>query len=105
MTARDFILSLATRFNPEAVPGASSVFHFDVTGNGGGKFTASVHEGVCKVEEGLMGEPKCIVTVSDENLVKIVKGELNGQMAVFMGKLKISNLSEMMKFAKPFGLM
>lgn len=105
MTARDFILSLATRFNPEAVPGASSVFHFKIIGDGGGDFTASVEDGVCKVEEGLFGDPKCVVSATDENLVKIVNGELNGQMAVFMGKLKISNLGEMMKFAKPFGLM
>jgi putative sterol carrier protein len=105
MTARDFIMNLATRFNPEAVPNADSVFHFKISGDGGGDFTASVKDGVCQVAEGLNGDPKCVVTTSDATLVDIVTGKANAQMAVFTGKLKISNLGEMMKFAKPFGLM
>jgi putative sterol carrier protein len=105
MTARDFIMNLASRFNPEAVPNADSVFHFKISGEGGGDFTASVKDGICQVVEGLTGEAKCVVSTTDSTLVDIVTGKANAQMAVFMGKLKISNLGEMMKFAKPFGLM
>jgi putative sterol carrier protein len=105
MTAREVILDLPRKFNPEAVPGANSVFHFKISGDTGGDFTASVSNGVCKVEEGLLDDPKCVISSTDQMLVDIVTGKQNAQMAVFMGKIKISNLGEMMKFAKPFGLM
>jgi putative sterol carrier protein len=105
MKARDYIHALPTRFNPEALPSARAVFHFIVSGEGGGKFTASIKNGACKVIDGLEGEPNCVVTTSDETLVDIVTGKASAQMAVFTGRLKISDLGEMMKFAKPFGLM
>lgn len=105
MTAKEFIMALPQKFNPEAVPGAESLFHFKIAGEGGGDFTASVKDGACSVVEGLAGEPKCVVSATADTLTDIVTGKANAQMAVFMGKLKISNLGEMMKFAKPFGLM
>lgn len=107
MTARDFIHSLSSKFNPEAVPGASTVFHFKIKDAKGEvvDYTAKVENGVCTVEDGIHGDAKCVVSTSEETLVDVVTGKANAQMAVFMGKLKITNLGEMMKFAKPFGLM
>ena len=105
MTASEFMTMLPEKFNPEAVPGAESLFHFDITGDGGGNYTAEVKDGKCTVTEGFSGDPKCKVTASSETFVDIVTGKANAQMAVFMGKLKISNLGEMLKFAKAFGLM
>lgn len=105
MTAREFILQLPTRFNPESVPGASTLFHFHISGENGGDFTVTVNDGHCAVKEGLTGDPKCVVSSEDTTLAEVVTGKSNAQMAVLMGKIKISNLGEMMKFAKPFGLM
>ena len=105
MTASEFMLMLPQKFNPEAVPNAESLFHFDIIGDGGGQYTAEVKDGKCSVSQGFSGDAKCKVTAASDLFVDIVTGKANAQMAVFMGKLKISNLGEMMKFAKAFGLM
>jgi len=106
MTAKEFILGFPERINPEALEGkGDTCFHFVISGDGGGEFTAVAEGGQFAVTEGLNGEPKCTITAADNVLMDIIKGNQNPMTAVMFGKLKISNLSEMTKFAKPLGLM
>ncbi len=103
-TAREFIMSIPERINPEAIADKDTVFHFQVSGEEGGDFTAVIKDGKAEVSEGLQDDAKCVIKTSDKVLTDILAGKQNPQMAVLMGKLKISNLSEMMKFAKILGL-
>lgn len=106
MTAKEFIMSFPERINPEALAGKeNTVFHFKISGTDGGDFTCKHDNGNFTVEEGLHGEAKCVVDSSDKTLMKIISGKSNPMMAVMMGKLKISDLGELTKFAKPLGLM
>lgn len=105
MTASEFIQSLPQKAKPEVLEGLSTIFHFEISGDGGGEFTVKVDDGKMSVENGLHGDPKCSVKSKAETLVKVVKGEENAMSAVMFGKIKISNVGEMMKYAKIFGLM
>ncbi len=105
MNALDFIQSLSTKVNKDAIAGHNTVFHFDITGDNGGQKTVSVVDGNLEVLDGLVGEAKCAVTVKGETLLKIVKGEENAMMAFMMGKIKVSNPGELMKYSKIFGIM
>lgn len=106
MTAKEFILGFKERVNPEALADKGNTnFQFKISGDGGGDFTAIIEDGQLDVKEGLHGEAKCIVSASDQTLMDIVTGKKKAMPAVFMGKLKISNVSELTKFAKPLGLM
>lgn len=106
MTAKEFILGFKDRVNPEALEGkGDTTFHFKVSGDNGGEFTAIIENEKLDVKEGLHGESKCTITASDETLIDIVTGKKKPMSAIMFGKLKISNLSEMTKFAKPLGLM
>ena len=105
MTAREMILALPTRIVPAAIEGHNTCFHFIVSGTGGGEVTVAIANGECTATEGLHGEPKCTLRCTDETFEGIVTGKQNPQMAVMMGKLKISNLSEMLKYSKIFGMM
>lgn len=105
MTAKDFILNLPNRVNPAALTDLDSNFHFDISGPNGGQFTVVVGGGEVNVESGLIGDPKCTVSVSDANLEALISGKLNPMMAMMMGKIKVSNTTEMMKYAKIFGLL
>ncbi|MGB3085705.1 MAG: SCP2 sterol-binding domain-containing protein, partial [Saprospiraceae bacterium] len=64
-----------------------------------------VENGSMTTSEGLQGEPTCVIKANAENLSKIFKGELNPMMAILTGKLKITNQTEMLKFAKILGWM
>ena len=105
MTAREFILNLPSRVRPEAIEGMATIFHFDLDGPDGGKYTITIEEGACKVEEGLVGEAKCSVAGNSDNLMDVVSGKTNAMMAILMGKVKITNQGEMLKYAKIFGLL
>jgi len=101
-TAREIILTLPARFQPEKAQGWKTVFHFDLSGTGGGKFTVRIEDGACRVESGLQGEAKCVVKASDNTYRDIELGKANPEIAFMMGKIKISNLAEMMQFTKLF---
>lgn len=105
MTTKELLYGLSAKVSPSALEGQETVFHFDISGDHGGQYTISVKDGKMKTEDGLTGEPKCVVRASDENFINLVTGELNPMMAVLTGKVKISNQGEMMKYAKIFGLM
>ena len=105
MTAKEFIYSLPGRANPDVLADKETCFHFHLSGDGGGQFTVAVADGKMDVQDGLVGEPKCEVKASDENFMKVIRGELNPMMALMMGKVKITNQGEMLKYAKVFGLM
>jgi len=106
MTAKEFILGFPDRITPEAMEGkGDTCFHFKISGDGGGEFTALADGGNFSVVEGLEGEAKCVITTTDKVLMDIINKEQNPMTAIMFGKLKISNLNEMTKFAKPLGLM
>ena len=105
MNAREFVSSLPSRVAPEAIEGMETVFQFDISGEQGIQATVALKDGKVDYQEGLHGQAKCVVSATDENLKKVLKGELNPMMAVMTGKIKISNTGEMMKYAKIFGIM
>ena len=105
MTAREILEALPSKVAPEAIEGHETNFHFDLEGEGGGAMTVSISDGKVTVNDGLNGEPKCTVRGKAGNFVKLAQGELNPMMAILMGKVKISNQGEMIKYAKIFGLM
>ncbi len=104
MTAQDFLTGLPAKIAPEALVGLDTVFHFNLD-KGELQKTVKVADGKMAIEDGLVGEAKCVVSASSDLLMKVIKREENPMMAVMMGKIKISNVNEMMKFAKIFGIM
>jgi putative sterol carrier protein len=104
MSAADFLAGLADKVNPDALTGMDTVFHFNLD-DGLLQKTITVANGKLDMADGLVGEAKCSVSAKADTLMKLVKGEENPMMAMMMGKIKISNMGEMMKFAKIFGIM
>jgi len=102
VTAKQILLSIPHRFRPEKALDYTTVFHFDITGEAGGQYTVQIENGTCVLKEGLAGTVKCVVKTKDETYVGLETGKLNPQMALMTGKVKVSNIAEMMQFAKCF---
>lgn len=98
MTAKEIMLGLPARLKTEEAAGQSGTFHFQLEGETGGDFTVSVADGACTVTEGLSGEADCIISAAANDFEDAEEGRVNKQMAVMMGKIKISNLGAMLKF-------
>lgn len=101
-TAKEIILALPSRYKADASTGDNGVFHFLIEGDNGGEFTVAVENGACTVNEGLAGDPDCVIRAKDSDYEDAELGRSNKQMAVMMGKIKISNLGAMMKFMTMF---
>lgn len=102
LTASRILHSLPERLRVDKAGDFEGRFHFQLQGEGGGEFTVVVSQGQCRVEEGLKGEPDCIVKAGAKTYVNIETGQTNPQAALMMGKINVSNLSAMMQFSKLF---
>ena len=96
-TAREILYSLPSRLKEDKVEAdTEGVFHFKMEGEG--DFTISLKNKTVTVEDGLIGTPTCEVKAKAKDYMDIELGKTNAQMAFMMGKIKISNIGEMMKF-------
>lgn len=101
--AKDIILSLKDRFRSEkAEPGYETIFHFDISGARGGQYTVKIEDGNIEVTEGLTGDAKCVVQTKDDVYEDVEWERTNPQMAFMFGKIKVSDLGEMLDFAGLF---
>ncbi|MCX7634592.1 MAG: SCP2 sterol-binding domain-containing protein, partial [Syntrophales bacterium] len=53
VTAREMVSGMKERFRPDKAAGVSLKFAYDLTGEGGGRFTITIADGQCIVTEGL----------------------------------------------------
>lgn len=96
------IFGLPERFRYEKAGGYATMVHFKISGAEGGEYTVAVTRGVCSVSSGLSGQPKCLVETSAKTYIDMETGKTNPQIAFMMGKVKISNIPEMMQFIGMF---
>ncbi len=102
-TAREIVMSLKERFRPEkAEPGYEGIFHLNISGERGGKYTVSIANGDLTVDEGNNGPASCVVEAKDDVYEDVEWGRTNAQMAVMFGKIKVSDIGEMLDFIPLF---
>ena len=74
---------------PDLAQKINSSYKFIVSGDGGGTWIVDLTKPggeILKAE----GEAKCTITIAAKDLVDVVNGKLNAQMAFMSGKLKIA---------------
>lgn len=99
-TIHHILASIPNRFRAEKALDYETVFHFHFQSDG--QHTVTIHQGVCTVANGLVGKPKCVVTTTANDYVALELGELNAHEAVLSGRVSVSDIAEMMRFAKCF---
>jgi putative sterol carrier protein len=108
MTAKDILeteIPGVLKQKPELAKEINAIIHFDITGDGGGKWTLDLTKGADWVASGANGTPKMTISVSNDDFVKIREKKLNAQMAAMQGKLKFKpmDMGLAMKLAKLLG--
>jgi putative sterol carrier protein len=107
-TAKDIMekeIPSTLQAKPELAKELNAVIHFDITGEGGGKWTLDATKSSDWVTAGAEGTPKMTVSMSDADFVKIRTKQLNAQMAAMQGKLKFKpmDMGLAMKLGKLLG--
>lgn len=96
------ILDLPRRFKKGKMPAYRGCIHLTLTGDGGGTFTVTVSDDTCTVQEGHHGVPTCTVEADARLYADMETGKVRPEQALFSGKLRISDLGEMMTFSSLF---
>ncbi len=101
-SAREIILDLPARFKSDQAEGINFIIHLIASGMHGGDFTIIVNNKNCTVREGLTETATCTVKTTAETYVGMENGKINPTMAIMTGKVKVSNISQMIKFTSLF---
>ena len=99
-SVREFFEGLEARVDPSKTAGMNNSYVFDV--EGAGQWLVAVNDGTVDVTEGGSGGDVTI-SASEENFMKIVRGEQNPTAAYMAGKLKVKgDMGAAMKLQKLF---
>ncbi len=101
-TVEGLFESLPRRFRAEKAGDWNAVFHFELAGAAEPRWTVEISGGHCAVSRGHHGEPDCEVRMKAATYVGIETGRDNPQVAFMMGKIKVSDISLMMRYVKAF---
>ncbi|HEU0196657.1 MAG TPA: SCP2 sterol-binding domain-containing protein [Nevskiaceae bacterium] len=85
MSALDLLKKLPSAFNPEAATGTSCVVQFAVSTPA----YVTLNDGRCSLSEGTTDQADVTLTMEDDDLVALLRGELNGMTAFMTGKLQL----------------
>jgi len=85
MSAADLLKKLPSAFNASAAGGTDCTIQF----NCAQPVHAVVKNGTCEVRDGSSDAADVTITMEDDDLVALLKGELNGMAAFMTGKLQV----------------
>ena len=89
-------------FVPEEAEGWETTLHFELTG--ADDWCVTVHNGTVSVSKEIPQDPRCVIKMSSETLLQMIKGSLDPTKAFMTQKIKASRLPELVKFDKAFSL-
>lgn len=80
---------LPSTLNADQTKGLAVVIEYNLSGPGKGHYFLLINDGACRVAETTNVPPDLTMTMSASCFVRMICGELNGQMAFMSGRLKI----------------
>lgn len=75
---------------PDKVGDLNTVILFDLSGEGGGKWTLKLVDGKASVDEGETDTPAMTLSMDISDFISMSNGELNAMNAFMQGKIKIA---------------
>jgi putative sterol carrier protein len=85
MSVTDFLQKLTTTLDPNAAAGTNCVLQFNTSTPA----YITIKDGAANLTEGAAPSPDVTLIMADEDLVALLKGELNGMQAFMTGKLQL----------------
>ena len=83
--AGELLRKLPTAFQPDAAGDTDCTVQFNIST----PMHIVIKNGTCATREGASGSPDVSITMDDDDLVSLMKGELNGMTAFMTGKLQL----------------
>jgi putative sterol carrier protein len=84
------VLEQIGNVDPAQLQGLEAVVLFDLSGEGGGKWTAKMAGGKVDFEEGEAASSNVALSMDAQDFIALANGELNAVSAFMQGKIKVS---------------
>ncbi len=85
MSAIDFLKKLPVAFDASAAAGTDAVVQFAISSPA----YLTIKGGSCSLDQGTAANADVTLTMEDDDLVSLLKGDLNGMTAFMTGKLQL----------------
>jgi putative sterol carrier protein len=85
MSVIDFLEQMTQSFDPSAAEGTDCNIQFKTSTPA----YISIRNGTCTLTQGTAPAADVTLTMADDDLIALLKGELNGMMAFMTGKLQV----------------
>ncbi len=89
ITVEELILNHEKAFQPDRAAGVDAVVQYHLTGEQGGDWIITIHDGACKVTPGIAENPKMTMTADAQEFRDILLGRMDGMAAFMQGKLQL----------------
>jgi len=97
-TVREVFLELPKQFDSFVWGPEDASLQFNITGDGGGEWTANIKGGTLSVIEGSTSAASMTMTCAAQDMLAIVNGELSAVSAFMQGRVRIEgNMALAMK--------
>jgi len=97
--------SMTERFQADKAGDLDMTIQFELSGDGGGQWYASIKDGAMDVNQGSVDDPQATLKMDADDFAQMSSGDLNPMMAFMSGKIKVDgDLNSVMKFQSLVGL-
>jgi putative sterol carrier protein len=96
-SAVELLKKLPSAFQPEAAGDTDCTVQFNISV----PMHVVIKNGTCATRDGASASPDVAITMDDDDLVSLMKGELNGMTAFMTGKLQLEG--DLMLAQRMFG--
>jgi len=89
MPLQELMERLAKRLDAEDIGDLEAVIQYRLTGEGGGDWVMTIHDGVCTLEQGTAPDADLTITARAQEYRAILSGDLRLMQARVFGRLRI----------------
>jgi putative sterol carrier protein len=90
ITVEQLVRNHERAFRPDAAEGVDAVIQYHLTGDEGGDWIITIHEGKCSVAQGNAETPKMTMTADAQDFKDVLLGRANGMQYFMQGRLKLA---------------
>jgi putative sterol carrier protein len=89
-TINDVLHSLPAKLDKHAAEDLDAVYQFDLRGDQGGQYHLLVQNGTCLVKDGVHADPHVTLSMTGEDCIKVLNGQLSGMTMAMSGRLQVT---------------
>ena len=89
-TINEVLHSLPDKLDKYAAEGLDAVYQFDLQGHQGGQYHLLVQNGTCVVQDGVHADPHVTLSMTGEDCIRVLNGQLSGMMLAMSGRLQVA---------------